>query len=141
VLAHSQQWDSSARTEPAALSRKSRRSCRAGLTVDGHLRHAEQTVAWLSEAAELPREQRTALHAAARQRVDEVNEASLCDTDELKWAGVGHLIVRPRLAARLGLALWAEVKHSLPRLSGSYDTALFSNARLVPVEPRPSQVH
>jgi hypothetical protein len=37
-------------------------------------------------AAELPPEQRTAVLAAARERVDEVNEASLCDTDELKWA-------------------------------------------------------
>lgn len=36
----------------------------------------------------------TALLAAARQRVDEVNEAWLCDTDELKWADIGHLIVR-----------------------------------------------
>jgi B12-binding domain/radical SAM domain protein len=109
--------------------------------VDAHLRHAQQTVALLDKAAELSPEQRTAVLAAARQRVDEVNEASLCDTDELKWADVGRLLVRPRLAARLGLALWAEVRHSLHRLVGHYDTALFSNARLASVEPQPTQVH
>jgi hypothetical protein len=65
-------------------------------------------------AAELPPEQRTAVLAAATGRVDEVNEASLWDTDELKWADVGHLIVRPRLAARLSLALWAELQTQRP---------------------------
>lgn len=105
--------------------------------VEDHLRHAQETVALLDEAAELPPEERAAVLSAARQRVDEVNEASLCDTDELKWADVSHLILRPRLGARLGLALWAEVRHSLHRLVGSYDTALFSDARLAPIEPQP----
>jgi B12-binding domain/radical SAM domain protein len=107
--------------------------------VANHLRRAQQTVALLDKAAELPPAQQAALLASARQRVDEVNEASLCGTDELKWADVGHLIVRPRLAARLGLAVWAEVRHSLHRLVGNYDTALFSNARLTPVEPGTAQ--
>jgi B12-binding domain/radical SAM domain protein len=105
--------------------------------VGNHLRHAQQTVALLDRAAGLTPEQRRAVLAAARRRIDEVNEASLCDTDELKWADVGRLIIRPRLAARLGLALWAEVKHSLHRLVGSYDTATFSNSRLAPLAPRP----
>jgi hypothetical protein len=44
------------------------------------------SVALLDMAAELPPEHRTAVLAAASERVDEVNEASLCDTDELEWA-------------------------------------------------------
>ncbi len=107
--------------------------------VDDHLRHAQQIVALLDKAAGLPADQRAALLDSARQRVDEVNEASLCETNELKWADVGHLIVRPRLAGRLGLALWAELTHSLHRLAGKYDTAPFSRARLAPIEPQPSK--
>ena len=38
--------------------------------------------------------------------------------------------MRPRLAARLGLALCGEVRHSLHRLVGSYDTDVFSGQRL-----------
>jgi B12-binding domain/radical SAM domain protein len=101
--------------------------------VAGHLRLAEETIAVLDRARELPPERYGAELAAARQRVDQANEASLCGTDELKWADVGRLAVRPRLAARLGLALWAEFGHSWHRLLGRYDTAPFCGARLTPV--------
>jgi len=96
----------------------------------GNLRRGEAMVALLDTTAGDSAEQRAALLSAARLRVDEISEASLCGTDELKWADVGHLIMRPRLAARLGLALWAEVRHSVHRLLGSYDTDVFSGQRL-----------
>jgi hypothetical protein len=40
--------------------------------------------------------------------------------------------MRPVLVGRLALALWAELRHSWHRLTGSYDTAIFSGARLTP---------
>ena len=95
-----------------------------------HLRRGQEMVALLDTTAGVPPEQRAAVLSATRRRIDEVNEASLCGTDELKWANVGHLIMRPRLAARLGLALCGEVRHSLHRLVGSYDTDVFSGQRL-----------
>ncbi len=101
--------------------------------VNDHLRRAEQTVALLDRAATLPAEQRGAALAAARARIDEVNEASLLGTDELKWPNAGRLTVRPRLLARLSLALCAEVRHSLHRLAGRYDTAVVSCERTAPV--------
>jgi B12-binding domain/radical SAM domain protein len=105
--------------------------------VDGHLRRAQETLALIDQALELPAEQRDAALTAIRQRVGEANEASLCATDELKWGGtkVGRLTLRPSLVSKLGLALWAEVGHSWHRLTGGYDTAVFSGTRLAPVEP------
>ena len=104
--------------------------------VDGHLRRAQETLALIDQALELPADQRDTALAAIRQRVGEANEASLCATDELKWGGakVGRMTLRPRLLGRLGLALWAEIGHSWHRLTGSYDTAVFSGTRLAPVE-------
>jgi hypothetical protein len=93
------------------------------------------------QALELPAGLRDQALAAIRQRVGEANEASLCATDELKWGGVkvGRLTLRPRLAASLALALWAELGHSWHRLTGAYDTAVYSGTRLPPIEPRARQ--
>lgn len=99
-----------------------------------NLRHSEQAVALLDSTAGLPREQRARLLATARRRPDEVNEASLCGIDELKWADPGRLVMRPRLAARLGLALRAELKHSMHHLAGTCDSAVFAGERLNPIE-------
>lgn len=100
--------------------------------VDASLRLAQQTLALIDKASGLAPEQRAEALAAIRDRVDQANEASLCGTDELKWANVGRLAIRPRLLARLARALWAELGHSWHRLTGSYDTAVFSGARLTP---------
>jgi hypothetical protein len=104
---------------------------------DGHLRRAQETLALIDQALELPPELRESALTAIRQRVGEANEASLCATDELKWAdaNVGRLTLRPSLVGKLGLALWAEIGHSWHRLTGSYDSAVFSGTRLAPVEP------
>jgi B12-binding domain/radical SAM domain protein len=109
--------------------------------VGGHLRRAQETLALIDQALELSPGLRDQALAAIRQRVGEANEASLCATDELKWGGakVGRLTLRPRLAASLALALWAEVGHSWHRLTGAYDTAVYSGTRLPPIEPRPRQ--
>jgi len=94
--------------------------------VDGHLRRAQETLVLIDQALELAPVGREAALAAIRQRVGEANEASLCATDELKWGGahLGRLSLRPSLAGRLALALWAEAGHSRHRLTGSYDTAV-----------------
>jgi B12-binding domain/radical SAM domain protein len=102
--------------------------------VDASLRLAQQTLALIDQASGLAPAQRAAALAVARDRVDQANEASLCGTDELKWADAGRLAVRPRLFARLARALWAEFGHSWHRLIGSYDTAVFSGSRLVPAQ-------
>lgn len=102
--------------------------------VDASLRLAQETLALIEETSGLAPDQRAAVLAAARDRVDQANEASLCGIDELKWADVGHLAVHPKLLARLARALWAELGHSWHRLTGSYDTAVFSGARLAPAQ-------
>jgi B12-binding domain/radical SAM domain protein len=104
--------------------------------VDGHLRRAQETLTLIDQALELSPELRATALTAIRLRVSEANEASLCATDELKWGGahVGRLALRPSLAGRLGLALGTEVRHSWHRLTGTYDTAVFSGRRLMPVE-------
>jgi hypothetical protein len=61
------------------------------------------------------------------------NEASLPGANELKWPNAGRLIMRPRLAARLALALWAEARHSWHRLADTYDTEIYNGTRLAPV--------
>jgi B12-binding domain/radical SAM domain protein len=104
-------------------------------TVRGHLLDAQETLSLIDQATRLVPEQRDHALAVIRRRVDEANEASLCGINELKWAGVGRLAVRPKLAARLGLALWAELGHSWHRFTGGYDTAAFSGGRLTPVGP------
>ncbi|MDQ2876998.1 MAG: TIGR04190 family B12-binding domain/radical SAM domain protein, partial [Actinomycetota bacterium] len=83
--------------------------------VDGHLRRAEETLKLIDQALELPPAGRAEALAGIRQRVGEANEASLCAADELKWAGVARLTLRPRTLGRLGLALGAEVGHSWHR--------------------------
>ena len=103
--------------------------------VDASLRQAQEILQLIDDAQGLPRQQRAAELAAVRARIDQANEASLCGSDELKWAHVGRLAMRPRLLARLALALWAEFGHSWHRLAGRYDTAVFSGARLVPSHP------
>jgi B12-binding domain/radical SAM domain protein len=104
-------------------------------TVDAHLRRAQETLALVDQALELPHDQRDKALTAIHRRVDEANEASLCATDELKWDNsAGRLTLRPRLIGRLALALWAEIGHSRHRLTGAYDTAVFCGARLTPVE-------
>jgi hypothetical protein len=47
---------------------------------------------------------------------------------------VGRLALRPRLAGKLGLALLAEIGHGWHRLTGGYDTAVFSGSCLAPIE-------
>ncbi len=101
-------------------------------TVRQNLHHAEETVAMLDQARQLPARQRAAELAALKEHVDTGNEASLCGTDELKWADVGRLALRPRLAIKLALALGAEIGHGWHRLTGRYDTAPFTGARLPP---------
>lgn len=101
-------------------------------TVDASLRLAQEALALIDEASGLGPDQRPAALAAVRDRVDQANEASLCGTNELKWADVGRLAVSPRLLARLARSLWAELGHSWHRLTSSYDTAVFSGARLTP---------
>lgn len=100
--------------------------------VDGHLRRAQETLALIDLALELPPAGRADALAAIRERVGEANEASLCAVDELKWAGTARLTLRPRALARLGLALCAEVGHGWHRAAGTYDTAVFSGRRLTP---------
>jgi hypothetical protein len=104
-------------------------------TVDGNLRHAQETVALIGHAPELPTGRQAEALAAIRQHIDEDTEASLLGTNELKWASAGRLAFRPRLAARLALALWAEARHGWHRLTGTYDTAVFTGTRLAPVQP------
>jgi hypothetical protein len=106
----------------------------------GHLLDAQETLTLIDQAARLTPERRDEALNAIRRRVDEANEASLYGTDELKWPDVGRLALRPRLVGRLGLALWAELGHRWHRLRGTYDGAVFSGARLAPVEPGRSRL-
>jgi hypothetical protein len=101
-------------------------------TVSGHLRRARKTVALIDDALALPASGQAAALAAIHQGIKEDNEASLLGADELKWPNAGRLIMRPRLAARLALALWAEVRHSWHRLAGTYDTQIYDGTRLPP---------
>lgn len=103
--------------------------------VRGHLLDAQETLTLIDDAARLAPRQRDEALADICRRIDEANEASLCGTDELKWAGAGHLALRPKLAVQLGLALWAELGHSWHRLTGTYDIAPFCGARLAPIIP------
>jgi hypothetical protein len=59
-------------------------------------------------------------------------------TDPGGGAHVGRLTLRPGLAGTLGLALTAEARHSWDRLTGTYDTAVFSGMRLTPAGPVPA---
>ena len=89
-------------------------------------------MALIDQALELPAKQQAAALEAARRSINEASEASLLGTNELKWASPGWLIPRPRLAGRLALAPWAEMRHAWHRLTGGYDTAVFTGARLQP---------
>jgi B12-binding domain/radical SAM domain protein len=100
--------------------------------VNASLRMAQDILDLIDRTEGLTPERRAAERAAVRARIDQANEASLCGTDELKWADVGRLALRPRLLGRLAQALWAEFGHSWHRLTGSYDTAVFSGSRLTP---------
>jgi hypothetical protein len=100
--------------------------------VNASLRMAQDILDLIDRTEGLTHERRAAERAAVRARIDQANEASLCGTDELKWADVGRLALRPRLLGRLAQALWAEFGHSWHRLTGSYDTAVFSGSRLTP---------
>lgn len=100
--------------------------------VGASLRLAQQTMDLIDQASGLAPGERVAALAAVRDRIDEANEASLCGTDELKWADGSRPAVRPPLLAALARALCAELGHSWHRLAGRYDTAVFSGARLTP---------
>lgn len=94
-------------------------------TVRMHLQVAREVLHDADEALQLPQEAREKKFEQIRAKVAIANESTLCGNDELKWAVKGRFRISRALASGLLRAFSHEMVHSVYRLCGKYDTAIY----------------
>lgn len=96
---------------------------RTHTAVETHLAVARQLLDTLDATKDATDQERHAVLADLRERVEVANTATLCGTQELSWTASTGLRVSRSLLAGLARALPVELARGYARLRGRYDTA------------------
>lgn len=97
---------------------------------------AESVLADVDQAATLPEDKRGEVYSQIHERVRAANGSTLCGEDEMKWPLSQRFHLGATLTKGLASGLGNEVRHTIARLRGSYDTAPFTGERAMPHSSR-----
>lgn len=95
-----------------------------------HMEAAQQAMEAMSRAFTLPEPQRRKEIDKIREEVQKANTDSLFSKNELEWRGANGLKLSFGLVGILASGLAQEVVHSVYRMRGKYDTAIYKGGRL-----------
>ncbi len=95
-----------------------------------HMEAAKQAIDAMTKAFSLPEPERDQALEKIREAVQKANVDSLFSKNELEWHSASGLKFSFRLLRILASGFGQEVVHSLYRLDGKYDTAIYSGERM-----------